>query len=72
MSEWMLRFILRRDGMDVNGHQWEGYETLTLDVPELAAALHRGGFGDGCWDQTHLIGVEVLAALDAPKEARDV
>ena len=57
----MIRFILKRsrhDGSPFPGSEWEGYETIDLDVPKLEQALKRGGRGAG-HDITLLVGAEL-------------
>lgn len=57
----MIRFILRRrrhcayDGMDLTD-----FETIDFDVPELEAAMAKGGFGESGYDRTELVGAEVI------------
>lgn len=43
----------------MKGRSWEVFETVDAEVPEVEHAFLRGGVGHG-WDQTHLVGVEVL------------
>lgn len=60
----MIRFILKRKTQDTyNGMQGESYETILLDVPELEALLIRGGCGEQGYDQTDLLGAEIVVAL---------
>jgi hypothetical protein len=56
----MIRFILKRDGRDHSGREWEALETTTAEIPALEALLVRGGAGEDAWDQTQLVGIEVL------------
>lgn len=57
----MLRFILKRETNNENiGYCGTGYDTILLDVPELETLLTRGGCGEGGFDETTLIGVEVV------------
>lgn len=59
----MLRFILKRRSDNSYGATSELLETLDLHVPELEAALTRGGMGEGGpgYDLTDLVGVEIRA-----------
>lgn len=57
----MLRFILKtsfRNGL--NGQEGESFETLDIDVPQLQAALSKGGFSEDSYEATQLVGVEML------------
>jgi len=56
----MIRFILKRTHQEnISGARWEEHETLDVNVPELEAALQRGGRGpDGC-DVTNFVGLEI-------------
>lgn len=56
----MIRFILRRHGIAAGPRPWERLETLDLRAPELRALLCRGGFAEDTYDQTDLVGVEIL------------
>ncbi len=57
----MIRFILKRkvknDPDPASGT--ELLETLDVDVPELEAALKRGGVSQYAYDISELVGVEV-------------
>ena len=61
----MVRLILRRETKDkISGYISSGYETLDIDNRVLEDILRRGGFGEGCYDTTTLIGAEVLDSKD--------
>lgn len=61
----MIRFIIKRSlGDRCVPLTRVILETFDVDVPELEAALHGGGYSDhGDFDHRELVGVEVL-----PKE----
>lgn len=62
----MLRFILRNKRRDsCNGLETDGLYTLDIDVPELEAALCRGGSGESGYDYHELEGVEVVTPNDS-------
>ena len=57
----MLRIILERHELDQHsGMERNDVYTLDLDIPELEAALTRGGRGDSGFEVHRLIGVDVL------------
>ena len=57
----MLRFIIQNQREDGRlGVGFVDYYTLDIDVPELEAALTRGGHGEMGFDRHSLVGVEVL------------
>ena len=57
----MIRFILKHEGLDNNnGQEWDFFETVDIDLPILQNLLERGGRGPSGYDQTKLIGVEIL------------
>lgn len=57
----MIRFILRRNWRDAaSGAEGSAHFTLDAVVQDLEDALSRGGFGEGAFDMTALIGVEVI------------
>ena len=57
----MLRFILERSETDANiGLVSRGHYTIDVDVPEIEAALQRGGRGEAGFEFHELVGVEVL------------
>jgi hypothetical protein len=58
----MLRFIIQNQRQDNHiGLGLTDYYTLDIDVPELEAALTRGGHGEMGFDLHSLMGVEILA-----------
>ena len=58
----MLRFIISRKHRDtVSGAEWSGMETIDVECPTLEGALKRGGYGEGGYDISQLIGVEMHA-----------
>ena len=60
----MLRIIIERHEQDNNsGVDRKDYYTLDLDIPELEAALTRGGHGEMGFETHRLIGVEVRPNL---------
>jgi len=57
----MLRFILERHEQDHNaGLDRRDYYTIDIDLPEIEAALQRGGRGEMGFELHRLVGVEVL------------
>ena len=59
----MLRFIMRSHRHAANwGTDCVQYYTLDIDVPELEAALSRGGYGETGFERHDLIGVEIMTA----------
>lgn len=65
----MLRFILTRRQQDHGfGTEFKYYFTLDIDVPELEEALTRGGSDETRYDESTLIGVEVLQCDKKAKE----
>lgn len=55
----MIRFLLKRRVREPYHDSCESdvsYETLEVEVPELEALLTRGGFGNGGYDFTVLVG----------------
>ena len=63
----MIRFIIKHRFQDnYGGGSGESFHTLLLDVPELEAALKRGGHGPSGFDYYDLIGVEIAAAAAKP------
>lgn len=59
----MLRFIIKRIVHHEDGpYHAEFFETVDIDLPILESLLTRGGGGDGGYDESHLVGVEVLPA----------
>lgn len=62
----MLRFIVKREVFDEHsGQKSSGFRTIDIDVPELQAALTHGGFGESGYDETSLVGVEILRIPDS-------
>ncbi len=56
----MVRFIIKHRFHDAyGGGSGESFHTLQLAVPELEAALKRGGHGPSGFDYYDLIGVEI-------------
>jgi hypothetical protein len=57
----MLRFILKRTYHNeiVEEHLVE-HKTLDIDVPNLEKILLSGGSGEGGYDYTVLLGIEVI------------
>lgn len=62
----MIRFILKRRHDNSYGATWTDHETLDVDVPQLQAALQRGGVNVGRpgFDLTELVGVQILPNID--------
>lgn len=59
----MIRFIIKRKFKgDPYAAGTETFETFTVDVPELEAALTRGGVSQNGYDISELMGAEVFAA----------
>jgi hypothetical protein len=57
----VIRFIIKRRFADsYSGASSETLETILLDVPELQAALKRGGHGPMGYDISELMGVELV------------
>ena len=68
----MLRFIFKRVVYDDNnGKTDEMLSTLDMDVPEIQYRLSEGGCGTSGYDQTYLLGIEVLPEFteETPKVA---
>ena len=62
----MLRFIIKRKvKCQYNGGEEEVFETVDAEVPGVEAMLRRGGFSEGGYDYSHLVGIELLAAQPA-------
>jgi hypothetical protein len=59
----MLRFVIKRivHRDDVPYHT-EVFETVDIDLPAIENLLTRGGFGNDGYDESHLVGVEILPA----------
>jgi hypothetical protein len=57
----MLRFVIKRTihHEDMQYHT-EMLQTIDLDLPEIEYILTRGGSGNGGFDESQLVGVEVL------------
>ena len=56
-----LRFILRRQTKDPHsGMETCDLSTMLAHVPELEAMLRSGGYGNGGYDITELVGVELV------------
>ena len=57
----MIRFILRHSVRDeYSGAHFEHFYTVDCDVPDLEAALDRGGYGESGCDIHQLIGCELI------------
>lgn len=57
----MLRFVIKQHDQDHNqGTDHRDYYTIDADVPELEAALRRGGTGPMGFERHELLGVELL------------
>ena len=62
----MVRFILKRKYHDEHsGMQSFHHETILCDVPELQAAMCRGGHSEMGYDVTEFVGISIE---DAPAE----
>ena len=62
----MLRVILKRTIYDAHsGMRTEGFSTVDIYSPEVEEKLKAGGFGPDGFDETQLIGVEVLPEVAA-------
>ena len=56
----MVRFILKRKYHDeYSGMQAFHHETILCDVPELQAAMCRGGHSENGYDVTEFVGVSI-------------
>ena len=57
----MLRFVIKRTihNEDMAYHS-EGFKTIDIDVPELELILSSGGSGNGGYDESRLVGIEIL------------
>lgn len=68
----MLRFVLKKKTYDGIEHRGEYLKTLDADVPELERMLTSGGYGGGpngdSFEETMLVGVEVLAEARASEK----
>ncbi len=61
----MIRFIIKRRSLDQHiDLKTEDFYTVDCDVPELEAALSRGGHGTYGFEVHDLIGVEILSKGD--------
>lgn len=60
----MLRIILKRSTMDTTHEQYPDridiFRTIDIDCPEVEKALQSGGWSPQGFDQTLLVGIEVL------------
>ncbi len=57
----MLRFILvRRQYSAYDDRRSETFETVDVDVPEIEQRLRAGGYGESGFDQTSMVGVEII------------
>jgi hypothetical protein len=57
----MIRFIIKHRFQDnYSGATGESFQTILLDVPELEAALKRGGHGPSGFERYDLAGVEIV------------
>jgi hypothetical protein len=62
----MIRFILKREVYDaLSGRRSDACFTIDAEAPELEAALRSGGHGESGFDQSSLLGVEVLDSAPA-------
>lgn len=62
----MLRFIIIRRQKDaISGAEWEGHQTVDIEVPGLEAILTGGGYGENGYDNRELLGVEVLPVSES-------
>lgn len=56
----MIRAILRRKTKcQHSGMETDSLYSIVVECPELERALNQGGFGDGGYDMTSLVGVEL-------------
>lgn len=56
----MVRFILKRKYHDEHsGMQSSHHETILCDVPELQAAMCRGGHSEMGYDVTEFVGISI-------------
>jgi hypothetical protein len=56
----MVRFILKRKYYNEHsGMQLFHHETILCDVPELQAAMERGGHSENGYDITEFVGMAV-------------
>ena len=60
---FMLRFVIKRTvhNEDIAYHS-EGLKTVDMEIPELEKLLDSGGCGNGGYEQSQLVGVEILPA----------
>lgn len=58
----MLRFILVTNGYNpLENHSWSEHWTIDGDLQALERALTSGGHGNGGYERTSLVGVEILS-----------
>ena len=63
----MIRFILKRKyHNEYNDMRSSHHETILCDVPELEAAMCRGGSSENGYDVTEFVGMSIE---DAPQKA---
>ena len=61
----MLRAIFRREVRDhISGATYTTHGTLLFDCAEMERRLRYGGYGDGCFGQTELVGIELVDLKD--------
>ena len=60
----MIRVILKRSTLDTTFEQYpdrvDTFRTIDIECPEIEAALKSGGCGPRGFDQTQLVGIEVI------------
>jgi hypothetical protein len=60
----MIRLILKRSILDTTFEQYpdraDSFRTIDIECPELETALKSGGCGPNGFDQTQLVGIEVI------------
>ena len=58
----MIRMIFKRTVFDTNANlREEEFETKDIELPEVEKLLMRGGSGQGGFDCTSFVGLEIIA-----------
>lgn len=55
----MIRFIMLKDEKGISGAESQNWYTIDAEVPELEAALTRGGYAEDRWEIHKMVGAEV-------------
>lgn len=56
----MLRAIIERNFMQEGGKPETFYETIEFESPEIERILTSGGRGEGCYDISKVVRVEIV------------